>query len=256
MKKVINKFLMKHFGEEHWFHWQNLNDLPGIKDRQGHPFWHGRAWLHMGVRKALGISWNFKSSFCGADVTFEAWGDRDVSFHVAFPPVSLWLTIEGIVPKHMLEKVDNRSIGWSIHHWMLWVYPWKHINEWNSTDPKWWDMSINLHPGEWLLGGTEYKQDVLAEKVVDVPMPEKCYKMKVTLSEDSWPYKRAPWLGKKVSRAHCEMEEPIPHPGKGTTSYNCGDDGLQGMTMPCSSFEEAIGKVVESVLYKRRRYPL
>jgi len=41
----INKFLNRFFGDNILFHWQNLNDLPGIKDRQGHPFWHGRSWL-------------------------------------------------------------------------------------------------------------------------------------------------------------------------------------------------------------------
>jgi len=255
MKKWINQFLKKHFGEDAWFSWKNLNDLPGVKDRQGHPLWHGRLWFNFGNRRCIGFSWNFKSRFCGCDVTFDSC-DRDVVLHTALPPVSFWLTLEGFVPNEYLKKVDQRTIGWAVHHWMLWVYPWKRVHELCSSDPKWWDMSFNLHPGEWLLGGTEYKQEVLDEKVVDVPMPEKSYKMQVTLSEDSWPYKRAPWFGPKVLRAHCEMEEPIPYPGKGTMSYNCGEDGLHGITMPCESFEEAIGKVVESVLDKRRRYPL
>jgi len=63
VKKTINKFLVENFGEDYWFSWQNLNDLPGIKDRQGHPFWHGRSWLHLGLNRCIEFSWNLKSRF-------------------------------------------------------------------------------------------------------------------------------------------------------------------------------------------------
>lgn len=252
MNKILN-FLK----EKYEFHWQNLNDLPGHKNRQGHPFWAVRCSFHLKNDKQIGLEWNCKSSFCGSYISFSDWGEDDCKLHFAIPPASLWLTFEGFLPKSFLKKTHDKKIGWSIHTWKLWISLWENKMSWSSKDPKWWSFNFQLDPRIILFGDTTYDSEVLKEEEVEVPMPEKTYKMKVKLCEDKWSYEKLPsWFGQKVLKAHCDLIEPIPHPGKGTTDYNCGYDALHYIIMPATSIDDAIGKVVTNVLDKRRRYPL
>ena len=237
-----------------WWVFTNLNDLPG--NRKGSPFFYGSLILNI-LSLRFHFEWCLKSRSCGSYLKFEPFDDGDITFHVSFPPISLYFTVDGAIPKsNIMLKLNNRKTGWSIHNWKLWVSLWENVMEWNSTDPKWWSFSICIDPRIWLFGDTVYKQNIIENRIVSVPMPEKCYDVNITLSEDVWYHKRTKWLNKKLLRAHCTMKEPIPHPGKGTDSWNCGLDGLYGLTTTATTFEEAIGKIVETVLTKRRRYPL
>lgn len=211
--------------------------------------WYVRWFVHFSGNKSAHLEWNFKSKFCGAYIEMESWGDDELKFHLAFPPFAVWFGLNGFVPKFILNKVKHRKIGWSIHDWTLWVSLWENPDKY----PK---FNINLDPRLLLFGDLQYNSKLLKEEIVDVPMPEKSYKMKVKLCEDTWIYKRIKICKHKIMRAHCDLIEPIPFPGKGTMSYNCGENALHGLTTQASSIEEAINKVIESVLDKRERYPL
>ena len=52
------------------------------------------------------------------------------------------------------------------------------------------------------------------------------------------------------------MKEPIPNPGKGTCSYNCGEDALHSLTCNVNTIEDGIGEVMKSVNKCRMAYPL
>jgi len=205
--------------------------------------------------KSLGFEWCLKSKSCGMGIEFSLYGDRDINFYFALLPFAFYFNIDGFIPKWS-EYVEDKEIGWSIHDWTLWVDLWANKNSWSSTDPKWWSFNININPKTLILGEVVYSSELLNEKEVNVPMPEKSYKMNVKLTEDSWTHKRIPLFTKKILRAECDLKEGIPFPGKGTASYNCGEDALYGYSCKASTFEEAIGEVVTTVLTNRRRYPL
>lgn len=80
-------------------------------------------------------------------------------------------------------------------------------------------------------------------------MPEGSYRATVTIERDSWT--RARWFARRIERAHVDIHDPIPTPGKGENSWDCGDDALHSSTFPCGTVPAAVGKIVGDVLAKR-----
>ena len=54
----------------------------------------------------------------------------------------------------------------------------------------------------------------------------------------------------------CDDKNGVPHPGKGTTGYNCDESALHSQTGAANSRKEAVEKFVESVYWYRKNYPL
>jgi hypothetical protein len=128
---------------------------------------------------------------------------------------------------------------------------WHPTMEWSSRTPKW--RNGHFDPADFLLGRHKYSSEELSTENVEVPMPEKTYAGTVTLTRDTW--KRPRWpFSRSIYRANIEVEGGVPHPGKGENSWDCGEDATYGMTCPARTAEQAVGKLVESVLSSRRRY--
>lgn len=83
-------------------------------------------------------------------------------------------------------------------------------------------------------------------------MPEGCYPATVKIEERTW--KRPRWFRKTRVDAYVDIPDGIPHEGKGTASWNCGEDGLFGCGCEGDSIEKAVGHTVATVLDYRRRY--
>lgn len=115
-------------------------------------------------------------------------------------------------------------------------------------------LNTYTHVLDILLGKNVYTSEVLKEKKVEIPMPEKTYLGKGTLELCTW--KRPRWFAKSIRRVTIEVEGGVPHPGKGTTSYNCDDNALHSLTTCEDSIEKGVGVFVGSVLDYRNRYPL
>lgn len=238
------------------FNWQNLNRFLESKERYGKP-WHGRCWLYFPQNKTINFEWNFLSRFCHSYIEFGPCGEYDLMISAAAPPISFWLSFDGFVPYKFWKDLNyNKKIGFSIHDWTMFVSILENDGCWNKEDPWWQSFSVDLSPIDLLFGKPKYHSEVLKESVVDIPMPEKSYKAKIKLCLDSWRRKGFSFLNVELYRAHIDMIEPIPKPGKGTTSYNCGEDALHGLTCQVDSIEAGIAEVVKSVLIDRRRYPL
>jgi hypothetical protein len=99
-----------------------------------------------------------------------------------------------------------------------------------------------------------YLVDVRTGKAdVMVPMPEGSYRasveiVEVTCRRPRWPFPR------RYMRARVDIPAGIPHAGKGENSWDCGDDATYGISCPASYVEEAVAKLVESVLCSRKEY--
>ena len=57
-------------------------------------------------------------------------------------------------------------------------------------------------------------------------------------------------------RIELEIEEGVPVPGKGTESYNCGEDCTYILSIPGDDEREVVNRFVKDVLYRREKYPL
>lgn len=89
---------------------------------------------------------------------------------------------------------------------------------------------------------------------VMIPMPEGDYEGLARIHRTVFGRKR--WRpGHRVSyHTDLDVEGGIPFPGKGTESYNCGDDALCSQTTPGDDVQEAAAKLIASVMGYRARY--
>lgn len=232
------------------FHWQNLNDLPNGK--VGQPI-YGRCWYRIIDEITLRFEWNLKAHFCHIYINFNK-GDDAISTSFALPPVAFWFSVENTYLNKMFSKLFKdcyygREFGIRIIEWIVFWNIFSSDWGWSSDIPKWKDGSINIL--DLLFGKQKYSTETISEKEIEVPMLEKNYKAKIKMFESTW--KRPRWFAEKLLRAEIDMIEPIPEPGKGTCDYNCGDDATFGITVPAKTPEEAVGKLVESVLESRMK---
>jgi len=250
---------------EVWAHWQNLNE-----DRQGNVKglpWSGRAWLHV-KSECFHIDWNLRSYTCGVSFSTERSGDDTVSGMIAFPPVAVYVGAElkkerlvrrlaDWISKKSVDMFGKKDSGYSgsnfsvrVHDWALWWQFFTDDRGWTSKRPRWRDG--NWHPLDTFLGKQQYASCEVEVAEVLVPLPEASYKAKVAMKSDSWTRPR--WFPKVITRAHVDMIDPIPIPGKGENSYDCGQDAIYGSTFMADTTEEAVGKIVGDVLRTRKRH--
>lgn len=270
-----------------WCHSQNLDERPGDKDFKatGSKFMHGRGWLHFGSGEkrwggrpvTLRAEWNLRSTSCHVDLKVDD-GDRDITLGLALPPVSLWLGVEGLpdwVFKTLgvsYDQVRNlpdgcylmqREISVGIHHWALWWSFWHPVHSWSSKTPRW--RHGNFHFLDAVFGPTKFEKKTLDTQAVIIPMPERNYRGTVTIERRTWTRPRWPFRFGKVGENEVlfhealgydlKMEdgEQIPFPGKGESSWDCGEDALFSQSGQ-GGIEAAIAGAVKSVMTSRRRY--
>lgn len=134
-------------------------------------------------------------------------------------------------------------------------------NEWRSTDPKW--LSLSFYPKTFFCGKTQYEKyesGRITKKVMikgDETYPDVEYELECIVEECRWSWPRflKPLL---MTRTTVEVTNNgmVPHPGKGTTDYNCGEGGLSSQSSAESDPDKAIEKFVEQVYWYRKNYPL
>lgn len=244
------------------FHWQNLNDKPG--GRQGSGIVHGRAWLRFGDystnRTNFGWEWSLFSSRCGVSFRAEQSEDTGLGFSVSVPwLLSFYLHLNGglfaWLARKLLAAVEHsdRELYLRIHGGALWWTIWRDpMGGWDRSVPRWRDGNFNFI--DLVLGKPSYSERGLQVVETVVPMPERSYPATVKLYEGTW--KRPRWFAQRIIRAEVDCKNnPIPHPGKGENSWDCGDDATYGLTTgPVRNVEDAIAQTVETVLRSRRRY--
>src|SRR5690606_32895990 len=185
---------------------------------------HGRCWLG-----SFRAEWAVPSGNYQLRVELGT-HDEAVQFSVGVGLFSLYLSYENYKLSNFIQKKtkrkerrygNGRTIGVAVHDGSIWIDLWKDPMEWDSNDPKWWSTTINVIDG--LLGKPKYSRQVLESRDVEVPMPERSYKAKAKLCLDTW--SRPRWFSKVQKSIDIELEEPIPHQGKGENSWDCGVDG-------------------------------
>ncbi len=228
---------------------QNLNEDEHYRPK-GSAFWHGRAWL-MFKRIEWHVEWIFgrRSRLCLAHLNL-GYGDSDngVLLAVNVPYLfGIYLGVEELFP----SRDRQRQIGWSWSDGRLHISLWEDPMQWSRSDPRWWSFSIC--PADILLGDSDYStQDLRSERVI-VAMPEGPYPCTVRIFESTWKRPRWHWP-RKMIRADITPDTPIPVPGKGENSWDCGEDATWSMTCPAQTPEEAAAQLSQSILRDRDRY--
>lgn len=260
------------------FGWENLNrrhrywtDADGRSiDNKGLPT-EGRLWLRAADRAGTGCGgrafraeWHMFKADCGICFGAKREGEGDqLSFSVAVPLLgSFWFTLIGFrlvrrAVAALLPSAGNygdhrRELRLSVHDWALWWSVWR--DPWGgwSRDVPWWREG-NIQIADVLLGEPAYSERDLRREEVLVPMPERAYVGEARLFESTW--KRPRWIRRRMVRARVDMtSDPIPHPGKGENSYDCGEDATFSTTVPVDTIEKAVAATVEGVMTSRRQH--
>ncbi len=250
-------------GEEIYWHWQNL-DTDADNKPKGSGLRHGRAWLHV-AHMTFGVSWKVPSNVC--DFTIGVDPDRERAVHgcIALPPVTLWWHVESWPLSRRIEQLA-KDLGWRknsrewsfarelsvrVHDWALWWMVWR--DPWSGGSPRSWrDGSWHPfgHPGS-RIGEEEQRE----KRLVEVPMPEGVYFADATRTVGRIRHPRLPFLRQRITTVELDFgDKPVPIPGKGENSWDCGEDATYASSSPARTIEHAVGKFVASTLERRRRY--
>lgn len=272
------------------FHWQNLND--GKVPRWGGGRRHGRAWLRVfekpgqAYRSGVQINWCWALMWdgsCAVAFSFVRQEGHGIHLRFALPWLfDLYLTFLGgpfawlakkalpefskdqrrSYPDQELPKKDygdRELFNLYFYDWAFWWNFWRNpMGGWSSRDPKWQHGSFHLV--DFLFGKTTYEARALAGPVeVKIPMPERAYDATVTVEERIWRRKRWPGVWRRWFGFDVDMKrDPIPFPGKGENSWDCGEDATYGLSAPTDrhhlNIEDAIAAVVRSTMNSRRRH--
>jgi hypothetical protein len=230
------------------------SEVKGSIIRHGRAIWRGSnqavecEWVLLSKRVAVGIGLaDYEDAI---SLRFCLWL---FSFYLGWDNWKLAQWLSRTTARKGEKHGNGRTIGFSWIDGTLMVDLWNDPMEWRAVDPKWWHFSIT--PLDLFLGRAKYSERILQEGIRQLPLPERSYDVKITISESSWKRPRWPWPH-KIVRTNAEVEGGIPVPGKGTADYNCGDDAIYSQTSPGATFDAAITGLFKSVMYAREHYPL
>lgn len=236
------------------FHWQNLNDLPGR--RKGSGIRHGRCWLG-----PFEFEWSILHRPALRFNVGLAHYDCALSFGIGLIFCSFWLVyrnsnLERLISDRTRRKGEKYGNGREITvYWFeggLWWAIWQDPIESRSRDP-WYVRMHHWNVKDILFGSAKYESLPLRTERVVVPMPEGGYPATVQINEDTW--KRPRWpFARRMVRSELTPDTPIPHPGKGENSWDCGEDALYGQYGPHDTGLKAAVAACESVMRSRLNY--
>ncbi len=159
---------------------------------------------------------------------------------------------------YMLDPFEGRDTGVSFHHGSAWVSLWNDHTGWNSGDTprlarewvrneyavrvrrwRWtrghlpwnclgWQWTLDVQ--DWLIGARQYELSEPLHSAADtyVHMPEGDYPCSITTKKVRW--NRRWWNGPWMYRTAVEVPGGVPHPGKGESAWDCGDDATYSVS--------------------------
>lgn len=127
---------------------------------------------------------------------------------------------------------DSRRYGFYFHDWaFVWSFHQK-VGESSSQDP-WW-MRQYIHIDDLFLGRTEYMtRDIYDAEKISFKIGDKEFVMdSIRWFDATWFRRHIPicWLEQKQVRVEMKISKPPMRAGKGENSWDCGDDGVFGVT--------------------------
>lgn len=224
--------------------------------REENTILEGRKWFYRGqsCRTWLSLEWYFlwqAKSSPGFFIQANGCDDRGLLLHLCIPfllsiYVGLdfdWLqrflpTDTSTYLKEPVELPALRELSVRIHHGAIWWCVWMDPDEWRSDDPRYRRGNWNFV--DFLLGKIDYTKTDMGPVHAALRMPEGDYQVTGRKYRAKWKRPRWPWSDKQVS-IDINFEPAVPIPGKGTASYNCGDDATFGL---CRKLDYSVGHVL------------
>lgn len=198
-------------------------------------------------------------------LTLDACGDDPVTGHVGVWPLpTVYLSADAPILRRLADALagdtgrdiiawfgPDESVDHVSAHWALWTNP----GEWASGTP-WWQYG-SVSPLAVLFGETDYDEEPVGEaEVVEVAMPERVYRVKVSQRDRVWTRPRWPgeWLRVRDVEIDVLDEGGIPVPGKGENSWDLDDDAIFSHSFPGEDVNTALRRFVCGIHEARVRH--
>jgi hypothetical protein len=189
-------------------------------------------------------------------------GEHALSAGVDLIVASLWINWSHFKVQSWLAKKTKRKdqkygngreieVYW--HKWGLWWTLWGDPMESRGKRDPWYVQMHNWNIPDILFGRSKYSSRVLNEERVIIPLPEGGYPALVRINLDTWRRPRYPFARSMV-RSEIIPDKPIPFPGKGENSWDCGEDAIYSLYGPYDTPLKAAMAASESVMRNRLRY--
>jgi hypothetical protein len=147
--------------------------------------------------------------------------------------------VQAFIKRAVGKSYGNKEVRIAFHSGAVWWNFWTDGDGWSASTP-WW-RNGNWHPLDTFLGRVKHESRDLSTIETVVPLPEKNYRARVTVSE--WTDSRPRWFATKPRRTvNVELVDPIPGGRKGP---------LYGMSSRAYTAGQGIGNVVATVLHER-----
>lgn len=189
--------------------------------------------------------------------------DNDIGFHCCLPLIG-WLSFSfAILPFKLNQYLDShmmgRHTGFSItRDWIELEFHKRSFAGW--TKGKRWNEGWDYHfyynrPLDWFFGRITFTEPAqLSHDTVQIALPDGPYILDIKKMERFRYRPRLYKNGKYDTWFEITPSRPAPVPGKGTQSYNCGEDAYYSFNSGGDNVEDAVAHFVKSVLRTRRRY--
>lgn len=212
----------------------------------------------------VSVELHVPSSRVGIGLNFNPHDEKPFHGSALAPPVGLYWAVEsggardiaqsvvGRIPGDMGSKYSGREFRLAAHDGALWWSLGADDAGWPSRRPRWRygsfrPLGFHCRHGEPL---------VIGERDVLVPLPERSYRARAVMTRAGWGWSRLPRRFDKVCytvEITTYEGEQIPIPGKGENAWDCGDDAVFSHAGPSRSIEDAVGRLVASVLETRAK---
>lgn len=148
----------------------------------------------------------------------------------------------------------DRQLSLSMHNgfvcWNLWTAEMGYNPKARWREQCWsWKRFIGWEP-------EHVRWETLEVVHTVVPMPEGTYDATVEIKRGTWKRRRLFAWCPSVHRFSSEItpDRPIPVPGKGENSWDCGDDAIHSSSGPGRTVHEAVSRLVDSAYHQRINY--
>lgn len=199
-----------------------------------------------------------------AGVSFETVGYNDehygLDLHVLPLSVYLHLDTHGILPKPTKERewrlvaslADGAASDISVH---FALGP-------GGINPAWKDRQGRRRVGvwhllDWLLGRNVYASIKGEPYDLDIPLPERSYRVRVTPSENTWTRPRWPRWPFTIRHRLADINghaDPLPEPGNDESDFWNGEDAIFGLSVEDGTPRQVAQRVADRVMEARKRH--
>ena len=210
-----------------------------------------------------GFGWGFKVGRNGDEshIGLDLYAGRVGSVWMRLrSPWTRWATIERDDSNKDWYKPRSYGVRLFPHDGCYFRAEWDAREGESSRNQPWWrEISLTKYK---IWGRTASEKIVEDSGACAIPMPEGTYP--ATWEKSRYEQRHVRWPGTWLDRVKSmdskatfsidEIPGGIPNWGKGESSWDCGMDGLFGISGGFRTLEAAIGGAVESALRNRRRY--